>query len=169
MAEWLRENRTTSPTCAPGSHHRSSHSDKRWESQEPLLSLLRGCYRMPNHLKKKAIHLRNTAAAAFHYLCPHDPFICDGDQQKQSCWSGIPSACTGPQVSPAQCDVRTTLQWQTTATYRTRHSHRALPSCRQSWAAPSQEWPGWSEQWWEAGDLSRPHHTYQCCLVLPGK
>ena len=67
---------------------------------------------MPNHLKKKAIYLRNTAAAAFHHLCPYDPFIYDVDQQKQFRGPGIPSAYVGTQVSPSQRCVRTTFQWQ---------------------------------------------------------
>lgn len=75
------------------------------------MSLLQECYRMPNHLKEKAIYLRNTAAAAFHHLCPHDPFIYDVDQQKQFGGPGIPSAYLGTQASPSRC-ARTTVQWQ---------------------------------------------------------
>lgn len=134
----------TSPTCAPGSHHRSSHSDKRWGSQEPLLSLLQECYRMPNHLKEKAIYLRNTAAAAFHHLCPHDPFIYDVDQQKQFGGPGIPFCILGDTGEPQSelCKDYCPVAGMGIATYRTRHSRTAPPSCRRSSAAPSQGSPG---------------------------
>lgn len=76
------------------------------------MSLLQGCYRMPNHLKKKAIYLRKTAAAAFHHLRPYDPSIYHVDQQKEFRGPGIPSAHVGTWPSPGQCCVRTTFQGQ---------------------------------------------------------